>query len=1312
MAYACGMKEQEVRIQQTGYIAKEPGVQNNKLTSQPESSYANLRRGVLFMGEPGNGEGNSKGPTATIDSPQPRGRSRFRRTIRAQDKKGETPALDQTSRRPAANPEDKASDNRVNGLVPENNINTLQPETVTKQKTDSEYLEMLQALRDTNSIENPYIKEKLITFFRESNDPYKVWKDRELQQAVITWQALKPFVATDSQAGLVLNVVEKATEVAFTLAERQGKGMELLEAVNPVLSAINEQIDGDKGMIGRDRPILREEAANITKVLNKSGYGNLGSEVMSLVTGPASPTALLRETQTENSGTQVEKLIERISDPALRAETQDFFRLLGNPDKKWTDGELQKAYITWNLKPLMATNLPDKEVLGRVAETARDALGALAADKKGEMISLARLDTQEIMDEAGIGWPDFETSSLMTPEARTRLAGLITKAGRGIRGFFRRPDAPQGIRENGTDGTDGNNGNGGGEGNGGDEGTGGTENADGGGRGEREDPYHVPLSIEELVVEIAASDETKWGRNGTHPIYEVVGRAEVTRSEYVRDPDTNEIILNAFGQPITESRRQFLPPGEIPRVTDIVWEENVRVNTDNFVRWARSWMMYYHFDSPDSPYEFEKILGLKTRPGKFNSTIPLSEMLHKREQFFRTRLNVPERGGKLQYDGLVEELKKEIYGFQELLSERIQYENNIMLNERALPEAYMKLKVGNPITKKVWGDTSILAWVMSTAENYIDEGNVVGAKPENNVIQDGRVGQAIASGLKFYRHLGDYRKLITLFEKGFNGNNHDPDDANFDAEWATHRFTSKLFTWDGLQKAVKMQLEATEEKTINNSREKYFTDALALKIFGKKMDELTANSYVGEGFSNEKDKKTGKSPKEEAWDEYIKYINFYAQSEVDPKNKEITRNLLRYEIGERYDMKVATKEDPDKKLEPELDMDLIKFVEVHAYSLPRPMFIGAENDTGRQAADAATKTVHTMFYRIRSIGNIYPKSKLRARSAGNQFSLFVVKSLLPEFMVAARTVTPKTINDEGKVTAYKTMEDVIEELHYASNARVDTYARDERIRLANELTFPENTERNYAKNVVEQGSGLYAWINQATGIDWAKVTDRHTFSKGVTLKRAEFQAEVLDKFMKPWSTMFTTWNQTSLKQHVRAEVFKLDNHGNPTGETEYKTIPQGQKMFGFEVFDVPDFHKKRKDWPDGARKRGWDTIDWDYVDTVEGRDKLWTNVVTVLLTAEIVRAKDIMSHDQAYDDHYWLHMYKALQTIPTSVSGNEMNMRHVQLMGKMFDRERINRMKQKSGTQAWRVAGLDLLKWGAEPGFYWAIVKQMFSGLL
>ena len=1337
LQYASGMKEQYIEqrqiIRKQAYDVHHLG--GHELTRQAPDSYANQREGVLFMGEPGGGE-IDKGQAATT------GKSPELKYVTVIDRK------DASAREGIAGYQKPASGDSVNGRDEARLRETLQAkvETFTNPEDKRQYLETLESVA---SLRDPDKRQEAYESLGKITNSTQTWAQNEIKEEYLRWMIQPHLLSRTPDDARMSNISWYMLDEMKKIAGEKFNGG--AEKLTQDISTLAKEIGGV--ISAHDSRVTSpEQQQQLLSILQKYGYDDLSQELFPRVilvsnSSPAEVPAVGTRVETvasEEAMVEDTDILEKlrilageIKDPSIRREAEDFLRLASS-ERTWTDEELQSAYLKWEFQPDLVSQAEDRVVVTDLSTNINMLLLKLAGERSGPLLNAMYSEVKEIRRSmSGVSYGDLLFSdAVLSPEARANLLAEIDTKRRRIahrsltsgtprgRGGDAGGDTPGGEPPDRSDGA---------------------EDAGSGGETERDDPYRIPLSIEELAIEIGIGDEDKWGPDGTHPLYsfkknasgEIV-TAVVDRTTY--DPRTGEVVID---------KDKELGSGKLPLPTDKIKRECIEIHPENFIYWMRSQMIYYLKDSPDSKHDFFQLVGLKIRPGKSISSIAIGEMLHKKEQFFRTRSKADNE--KFEYEDLVEQMKREMYAMMMVQTERVTLEaEGASTNERSLTETYAKLKMGNPLTKKVWGDTSILAWVFSLPERYkenpnrlsIDEAEAAtGLKNKvarritrEGMRQDGKLGKSINSALLFYKHINDYKKLVQLFERDMDGH-------ELDLKTDT-KFTAPIFTWSGFRAAIDQRLD----QNLEFSTETYLTNDEAKAIFGMTIAELDSklaldedgkpqgkDTYIGQGFATPE-------AREGAWKAYIKYINFYKDAETDPRHMEVVRNLIKQTMAERYDMKIK-----DKFGNEIVDSVNVDYAETYAFNMPRSLFIAAQNDTARQAADAGVKAMHPMLYRIRSIGGLgKDNSRLRGRSAGNPYNTFMIKDILTDFTDAARTDSVGTrmepvlewdrknkkwkqkIDSDGNPVmeskpTNKTMYQIMLELHNDTLEETinetdsdDEKARKEqtnaarRVHIANQLSFPANTERDYAANYVNQAFSMYAWLNEAEGIDWSKIEDKSTLTKGVTLNRSAFQKEVLDKFLKPWSTMFTTWSQTDLSQLVRAEVLSVDERGKFTGDTEFVTIPMAQRLFGYEILDWPQFH--REGTPKGSRS--WETIDWNIVNSSKGRDILFANVVTGLLAAEVWRARDMLSYDPAHDNFYWEDMYQAIQSIPTYITGDDIDMRHVQALGKFFDKQRTNWIRKKTGTERWKFYSKELGKLGSDPKMFWTVLKQIFSGLL
>ncbi|GEM_PF-6068706 len=408
-----------------------------------------------------------------------------------------------------------------------------------------------------------------------------------------------------------------------------------------------------------------------------------------------------------------------------------------------------------------------------------------------------------------------------------------------------------------------------------------------------------------------------------------------------------------------------------------------------------------------------------------------------------------------------------------------------------------------------------------------------------------------------------------------------------------------------------------------------------------------------------------------------------------------------------------------------IDWDNLDYSDFVAYTMPRWTMTAGYNDVTARAHDAATKFELLDVYRSKLW------SERRGGAAGIPYTRSMIKGTGTDFMTGTRV----EVRDYDAIKEDDTGEDRFERpWDILEKARTAGKDMTEFRKQMGGLVFPENTMRYYSFDHINRAFEVFQQIINAEELKLEKFTHYDPF-KGVTFDRAQFGETISEKLIKPMRYMFQTYGQLDFSKKVRRQVniWNPDKKDPETGKKgtyvrEYLDIPLALSFFGFELLDNKEFWKKDYERDELSRRRFYDRdtrqlvalesrddrgeliyldptninhqiekksswianitgyhehdIDYDYLNTEQGKMRLWKRLAMGRIAAELYAHRDLHSTDPRYDFRYYETVIRALEQIPAHYFGDEFDLQTNKVTGGFFTEEDIEWIREKSDTKS------------------------------
>jgi hypothetical protein len=842
----------------------------------------------------------------------------------------------------------------------------------------------------------------------------------------------------------------------------------------------------------------------------------------------------------------------------------------------------------------------------------------------------------------------------------------------------------------------------------------------------------LPKSLEDLAWQIGRSAAAKFGITGEFPVFEIIDRST----------------------------------GLQTKDTEIIYDKDktvARVNKANFIRWLRFGMMYQHDDNPDDELNFFQTVELQKhyRPITLNDMIQHPDVYFKQTDLARRRYTLEsnlrearddeERNRVLvqlkelpvldRNEELLNEVKRETWLFSVSRTYDLNYRPNAG-DEEGLMKLIKQMFDKSPFTKTVWGGKASMYWIMSMDQNFskpvqvLDQARGKAVEKTPGEISDHRLGQALNSAYLAYYNLTDVSELRRILG-------------------ADSALLNKKGLIDIRNKVADVDIENDSVETKAQKLKGYMTDGDISDLFiHPTTTEVDDQDVKKEAAKDSKGNsgiilrdKNGRALINE-W-KFVDKMNIFSSPQFNSLVERMVRAAIQEDVVRKYDLYIP---DPLNKGSLKEDIDNSHFAETFAYTMTRWTGAQARNNQGAAGYDAWSKLQKTRTYRLKMTEPDY------GGGYGNEYQVHQLKQLSTDLWTGTRTETKITDEDRETIPgkygknsrnegAFKTPLEVFYEIQNVCAVREDIMQKarsdadkdpehaeeimqkaefravDLAEKAAGQLVFPSNTMRYYGFDHLGRGMDIYLQIMKAEEIKLEKFTHIDVF-KGVTFERDQFQAVVLEKFLKPMRYFLKTWKQMDLSQRVRVNVGKDE-------EVVWKEMSLAESMFGHEMLDVAEFWRQPKkedgDYASAIKRavkyttrdtkgRMVDTyripheIDAREIDS--NRGQLIRQMAKTRLAAELYSHVDLHSNDPRFDFRFYETIYQALERIPGGIEGDEFEgiKGSRALVGSdrgFFTHEDINWIRRHSNTTKGWLYGIAFLK-----SIVWeGMIKGGFKGL-
>jgi hypothetical protein len=685
-------------------------------------------------------------------------------------------------------------------------------------------------------------------------------------------------------------------------------------------------------------------------------------------------------------------------------------------------------------------------------------------------------------------------------------------------------------------------------------------------------------------------------------------------------------------------------------------------------------MMFWHGESPDSPFIFMEIVRLSNKAYR---DLSIENMFEAEDTMFKSK------DEKTVYGNLVNQWKKEAWFVTDWRRKDIDYKQ-VMNSEGELAKKIGEMFYSSNLTKYAFGK-NMFYYLMTMPMNFR------GATKER-IVNDSTMGSILNELYLVYYNLADFESLQRILGK-----------------------ESSFFTREGMIQAMASVVQQKASRTGETDMK---------TIFG---------NDILENFEKAFDKDTGKI---KSTSSFISFINILATQTPSGNWERMVRKALRTAMVERYGQKVGTTADGKAKYallteEGEDDPYSLEVADLIAYAMVRPTGAGARNDVGASGFDAASKWMNTEAYR-RKMATVE-----RGGAFGIPFTVPQFKRMLVDFMNGITTETyiqygvKREIDKKtGKVKETplrrkRTPMEVMTELqalrrdqialirqHQANLENLPEGSPD-RVReeqkllemertldevylnTAGQLEFKEKAMSHYAGNHLNRANLMFDLVMTAKEFNLDKFVSYDALG-GIRFDRVQFQEAVQDKFLKHIRYLWSTYEQINFNMVVRATVQEPDPDRPGRTKAVWRDMPLGEALFGYEMLNRKKFWKKNPDGTWKYRDDGRHEINYDIVQ--EDKRALWGQFAATKIAGDLYAHMSMHSTDTKWKYHMYQNVIAALEAIPGGIDGNEFDFKGLRITKPFFDKSDIKWLRHMAGVENFDIYWRWILKSIFAPG--------------
>lgn len=680
-------------------------------------------------------------------------------------------------------------------------------------------------------------------------------------------------------------------------------------------------------------------------------------------------------------------------------------------------------------------------------------------------------------------------------------------------------------------------------------------------------------------------------------------------------------------------------------------------NKANFLLWVRERGMELLDVSPYSTPDFDN--EIKLNKGDFYS-LTISSFYHNRTTFLRS-----ENDWLDTQEELVRDLQLETVPMTFARQAWVTYDKSLR-DPKKTAEVVQAIHEMNLVTRRAFG-MDLLSFMVR--KPLRDKGTT---EPGEHVKNDNIMGSAWLDCLLAYEAISDFERLQEVLGP-----------------------ESMFFTQRGMVEALK-----TIQKKIS-------MHAGTIDAYGILSPETYG--YLKKAFDD-----NGRVTTQDNIKNFTLLVNIFYENRQDANQKEMIREALRMAMREKYGFKTERGED---------DAISSYWAEHLAYSWTNWTGISAPHDTRGIGWNYMSQLTNTGMFRISRVDE-------NAAAIGNPRTAFLFPRLLVPFLDGIHSEGRALITDQttGQVIGTR-RKSAMESLHELQAFRTKQWKQiqtrekqlrqsgvlekdipkqledeilkltPDYLRLAGDLRFDENASKAYTDDHFNRVDELWKIIN-GPDINFEEFTtyDPYNFSQP-KFEWQKFQEKVIREFLIPVRFAYAVHKDLNYNMKVRVpRVVPDPKRGQFKFKTEWQEVYLGEALFGHELLDCEPYWKQNKGGNYEYDENGRHIIDYNKVN--DKKLHIWKRWFMCKVAADIQlkRSKDTLLGTPKPPTYYDT-IFKAIESIPGAVWGDEFRMSGVTVPENLYDKGEMDDFKRKA--LATRLLGEHFAKTMFYGGWVW-----------
>ncbi len=559
-------------------------------------------------------------------------------------------------------------------------------------------------------------------------------------------------------------------------------------------------------------------------------------------------------------------------------------------------------------------------------------------------------------------------------------------------------------------------------------------------------------------------------------------------------------------------------------VNELIDGEN-NFKQENFLKWVRERMLFFHGFSPDDELNLLGQIGVET---EFR-TIGLGTMISNKNQYFRDENRIdPATGRPYIYDEFIEEVVNEVFLFNQSRNYDANYRFT-MWSDKDLPGLLSKIH-----QRSVFTTSDQMKKIFKLSADYT----------EDEAARDTKVGDSIRMAYEVYYSMSDLEELKEVLGED-----------------------SLFFTRKGFEDAYRLSQNKSADEPIPQNYSDLFDslfDASGKPIPHDRKDE---NGNNIEGF--------------------MSFINLFNETGKLQSTVSLVREAVRLAISERYGLENGLNDSGEARSVRRKNLEYAELWAYSMARWTGAGARNDTGAIGYDAQTKFQRFQEYRLRQARAVrggafGNEYDLPVIKDLTLDFFNGIFVEKEV-----GEARDFTPfeifKQLDGIDKQIAAVRRNRGDNDLNEAEKGQILQLLQTKE-EAYNRFKFKQFTQLDYASNHINRAYQVFEWLTGANEIQIDQIVKHEPF-RGLVFDRAKFEEQVKENFIKPIRYAFNTYSNIDYSKKMRVQDRKASREQK---RPVYKEVTMAEAMFGPAVLEdfykkdengkrVIDEEKLRKD---------------------------------------------------------------------------------------------------------------------------------------